>query len=169
MKKILFIYFILIFFTSYSQVTSEKLKAISIIESLSYEEAYFMGSKIITTYKINYDDNTRKVEIIWKDQFSNGKASIHKLIFFIDDLDFDTLEEVLSKMEKSDLYFSGIRVKAKGKLIRHDEIDEDKYNVLGNSTKTEYKEILSIFPGMKTLPREHAERFNANVKILLFN
>jgi uncharacterized FlgJ-related protein len=70
MKKIFFIYFILIFFTSYSQVTSEKLKAISIIESLSYEETNYMdGSKIITTYKINYDGNTRKVEIIWKSHF----------------------------------------------------------------------------------------------------
>lgn len=66
MKKIFFIYFVLIFFTSYSQVTSEKLKAISIIESLSYEETMFMTTKIINSCKINYDDNTKKVEIILK-------------------------------------------------------------------------------------------------------
>jgi hypothetical protein len=169
MKKILFISLIFLFFPSYSQTKSEKLKAISIIESLSYEEKMFMGAKVIDTYKINYDDNTRRVEIIMKSQFSNEWASIHKFIFFIDDLELNTIEENLTDSEKSGLFSPTIRVKAKGKLIRHDVINEDKYNVLGNSSKTEYSEYIAIYPGLKVLPRLHAERFNANVKILLFN
>jgi hypothetical protein len=169
MKKILFIYFILIFFTSYSQVTSEKLKAISIIESLSYEETMFMGAKVINTYKINYEDSTRKVEIIWKSLFPDESSTIHKHTFYIDDLDLNTIEENLTDTEKSGLFLPSIRVKAKGKLIRHDVIKEDKNKVLGNSSKTEYGEYIPIFPGMKALPRLHAERYNANVKILLFN
>ena len=169
MKKIFFIYFILIFFTSYSQVTSEKLKAISIIESLSYEETMFAGSKIISTCKINYDDNTRKVEIIWKSNFLTKGSLIIKTIFYIDDLDFSSLEENLTQMEKTNLFLPTIRIKAKGKLIRNDEINEDENNSLLNSSKTEYGEYLAIYPGMKALPREHAERFIANVKILLFN
>lgn len=168
MKKIFFIYFILIFFTSYSQVTSEKLKAISIIESLSYEETMFAGTKIINTCKINYDDNTKKVEIILKSLFSSGNSTIHKFTFYIDDLDLNTIEENLTDIENG-LFLPTIRVKAKGKLIRHDLINEDKYNVLENSSKTEYGEYLAIYPGMKALPKEHAERFNANVKILLYN
>lgn len=169
MKKLFFIYFILIFFTSYSQVTSEKLKAISIIESLSYEETMFAGTKIINTCKINYDGDTRKVEIIFKSLFPDGSSTTVKDIFYLDDLDLYSLEEILLKMEASDLYLSGIRVKAKGKLIRHDVINEDKNNVLGNSSKTEYSEYIAIFPGMKALPRLHAERFNTNVKVLLYN
>ena len=169
MKKILFIYFILIFFTSYSQVTSEKLKAISIIESLSYEETMFMGAKVINTYKINYEDSTRKVEIIWKSLFPDESSIIHKDTFYIDDLDLNTIEENLTDTEKSGLFSPTIRVKAKGKLIRHDVINEDKNNVLENSSKTEYSEYIAIFPGMKVLPRLHAERFNTNVKILLYN
>ena len=169
MKKIFFIYFILIFFTSYSQVTSEKLKAISIIESLSYEETMFMTTKIINSCKINYDDNTKKVEIILKSLFSDGNSTIHKFTFYIDDLDLNTIEENLTDTEKSGLFLPTIRVKAKGKLIRHDVINEDKNNVLGNSSTTKYSEYIAIFPGMKALPRLHAERFNTNVKILLFN
>lgn len=168
MKKILFIYFILIFFTSYSQVTSEKLKAISIIESLSYEETMFMGAKVINTYKINYEDSTRKVEIIWKSLFPDESSTIHKHTFYIDDLELSTIEEYLTHIEKSGLFSPTIRVKAKGKLIR-DDVIEDKNNVLGYSSKTEYSEYIAIYPGLKELPRLHAERFNANVKILLFN
>jgi hypothetical protein len=80
-----------------------------------------------------------------------------------------TLEENLTQMEKTGLFLPNIRIKAKGKLIRYDEINKDENNSLGNSSKTEYGEYLNIYPGMKALPREHAERFIANVKILLYN
>lgn len=169
MKKIFLISLMLLFFTSFSQSKSEKLKAISIIESLSYEETIFMGLKIINSCKVNYDDDTKKVEFILKSLYPDGNSSIIKYIFYIDDLDLNTLEENIIETEKYGLFINSIRVKAKGKLIRQDVIEENKINPLENSSKTKYGEYIAIFPGMKALPREHAERFNLNVKILLLD
>lgn len=158
---------ILFFSFSFSQNKTDKLKAISILESLSYEEVYLMGFKYINTMKINYNEDSNKIEIIQK-SFNPRSFSTHSLIniFYLDDLNLETLKDQTFEVNNG-LFSPGVIVHAKGKIIENIEVNEDKNDLTKNYKKTEYSDVLAIYPGMKSLPKEHAAKFVKNVIILL--
>lgn len=166
MKKIYLAAFIfLIVLNVNSQTKEQKLKAISIIESLSYEEV-FLGEKLVASVKINYDDNTKKIEIIETLTDNVNINNIKKTIFYIDDLELSSLSVDMWKMN-SGLFAPIVRVNGKGSVIEEINIEENKRKFPYPTSETKYLEKLAIFPGTKNLPKELAQKYIENVKVLL--
>jgi hypothetical protein len=154
MNKIFLIIFIFLINVNVNSQTKErKLKAISIIESLRYEEI-FLEETFIASVKINFDEQTKRIEIINTYENPLKLKNITKTIFLLEDLDLSTLSIDIREITPG-LFSPLITVNAKGSVIKQIIINKKKY--FSQVSETNYLKVLEIFPGTKILPKELAE------------
>lgn len=149
----------------YSQSLSEKKKAISIIEDLSYTE-YYIGTKHITSAKIYFEPETNKIEII--DIFYAGEErnTKTKRSFYVEDIDLESMEYEVRKIEE-DKCFVTVRFQAKGNVIEINSVDTNLSKFPYPTSKTQYTDELWFYPVGKVLSEYLAMKYVNNIQVLM--
>ncbi|MDP2686612.1 MAG: hypothetical protein Q8O62_05290 [Aequorivita sp.] len=166
-KAIIFFSLSLIFIgISFGQTKTERERAISIVETLFYEE-FYLGVKCYNKIEIEYHEIDNRIEINETGFFGKDKYIETKTSFYLDDIDLTTMKYDLLESDKSDLYFVIVQLDAKDKSIEENSVNTNKAEFPYPTSDSRYLDKLNLSPTGKALPKRLAEKFVENIKIFL--
>lgn len=167
MKAIQFLIFYLCLFSSnsFAQDLEEIMKAISIIESLSYEE-YYVGEKCYNQTKITYSE-VNKLLIIEDENYVGKDFKIkRKYSVFLNDIDLNSM--IVDYQEISTgKYAIKILIRTKDNTIEEYVVETDNSKSPYPKSTSDYTNKLYFSANSKLLSKPLIEKYIQNIQVLL--